>query len=134
LFWRIYPLAIALGVAAGSGVLVLASTLGLLLFSSGDADVRSVVIAEHSGFQIVSLLGSVASPFAAGWVAAQFALGEELINASFTGMLLAAFGVAGYLGPQIDDLRSWVDLLAFGLALPLSAIGGLLYRGRTSSA
>jgi len=131
MFWRIYPLAIILGLAAGSGLAILVSLLGLLVFSAGDAD---AYYAEHTGYQIIILASSTFSSFAAGWVTARFALGEELLNACATGILLLAFGFAGYLKPPVEPVPGWLNVLSFSLVLPLSVIGSLLYRGRSSAA
>ena len=127
MFWRLYPFAIVLGLVAGSGVAALVLVVGLALFGSANGD----VIAEPTGFLIATSIGSVASSFAAGWITARFAFGEELVNTFVTGAILLALGISGYFEPPVLDVPDWLEVSSVGLALPLCVMAGLLYRGRT---
>jgi hypothetical protein len=132
MLWRLFPFAIVLGLVAGSVVSAFSWALGLLMFGGGEAEAQAFLVAQP-GLLIACLAGSIASSLYAGWIAARFAFGEELINAFVTGVVLVAFGLAGSFDPPVSDLPAWVHSWSVGLALPLCVTGGLLYRGRASA-
>jgi len=133
--WRFYPFAILVGLAVGSAVEVVGILGGMVVIGviHPDAAAIGLDLLERADVRMLTLASSLASSFAAGFVAARFAPGEELVNAGATGVILVV-GMARYTQPTLDAPLTGIDMLTLALAVPLAVAGGLLVRGREPSA
>lgn len=135
MIWRIYPIAILIGLTIGTLVQLLCLVPGAIVLVltaplPPSGELASEVLQETSAHVLV-LASLVAAYLAAGYTTARFAAGEELLNAAATGVVVMALGLAAEIGKTPwDVLPAWVDWLSLAIAVPLTLAGGMLFRRR----
>ena len=132
---RISAMAIFSGFAASFLVGLLVTFLGTFAaLGLGLAqDVALEDFAESVSFDptlvSVSLVASLSSALAAGYVAAWTAPGDERENSLAIGILLVALGALFFEPFGLDQYPLWYTFSAFVFTIPLSVLGGILRRG-----
>ena len=139
MIWRLYPIAILVGLAFGTLVQVLCLVPGVMLLVLTSADPLSedmaATILQETRSHVLVLASLVVAYLAAGYTAARFAAGEELVNAIATGVVLAGLGLSAQVGKTPwNVLPAWVDWVALAIAIPVALAGGLLFRRRAFAA
>ena len=127
MIWRLYPIALLLGGFAASAVALFAAILAGFAAAAIGIDVTNFESLRRPDVAAVVLLISIASFAVAGYIAARFAPGEELINAIAIGALLM---VINHMESGELPIPLWLRISSLLLAVPCALLGGYVYRGR----
>ena len=134
---RLSIFAIFLGLIASTFAVLLIGVIGgVILAASSPSDVEwfaSPVSAPPStGILALILAGYFGGALAAGYTSARHAIGDELINASATGIALLFLSVASYEEVWLRQIPLWCTMAIIGLLVPASLLGGYLQRGKAA--
>jgi hypothetical protein len=131
---RLSAFAIFLGLAASTAAGLLTGAVGgVVLAFASPADLEwlsspgAAPVGTGAAVTVVAVV--LSGSLAAGYAAARLSVGDELINAFVTGILLLILTVLSYEEPVVHQLPLWSQIAVLGLPIPLSLIGGYLQRG-----
>ena len=135
---RLSIFAVFLGLVASTLVGAIVGVVGgviLALYRPSDFEWLTAPGSTSPNLSVTAmiLIASLAGAIAAGYASARHAVGDELVNASATGLVLLLLTVAGYEEPWFHQIPLWCTLAIGGLSLPLSLLGGYLQRGNDSA-
>jgi hypothetical protein len=133
MIWRLYPIAIFVGLAMGAAVQLALVLLGVVALGIAGADVPADPPAnflQSPGVQAVLLASSFLGFVVAGYTAARYSPGEEIINACATGLVAVLIGLSSYQSPPLNLALGWTELALACSAAPLAAAGGIFFRRR----